>query len=97
MVMTDFEQMHGESHLHGESYSVSLWYPRQRSIKNIVIDLMDVRAADEIRVSYDFTRDGWVIEQPSQYSWEADDEVCDRGWIESAFLPAWAYEKDDEV
>lgn len=39
-----------------------LWYPRQPGRKDkIQIGLIDVRAANDIVVMYDFKRDGWVI------------------------------------
>lgn len=80
---------------HGEEMHIDLWYPRLEAspVKSLVIGLMDVRAADEIRVSYDFERDGWKIEQASTFSWEASDDVCDRDWQEIAFAPAWGREK----
>jgi hypothetical protein len=36
---------------------------------HIVLGLEHVRAADSIRMSYDFERDGWVIEQASKFEW----------------------------
>lgn len=78
----------------GDTVEVSLWYPRNEdeTVKYIECDLMDVRAADSIRVSYDFDRDGWKIEQASKFSWDVDDEVCDSDWQEVAFVEAWARE-----
>lgn len=79
----------------GDEVHIDLWYPKAdpANATALVIGLVDVRAADEIRVSYDFDRDGWKIEQASNFSWEADDEVCDRGWMEVAFVKAWGMEK----
>ena len=79
---------------YGESLHVDLWYPRNdtSTVKSIVIGLMDVRAADGIRVSYDFERDGWKIEQASTFEWDAEDEICDPDWQEVAFVKAWARE-----
>ena len=54
---------------------------------------MDVRAADNIRISYDYDRDGWVVEQSSIFEWDADDEECDEDWQEVAFVKAWEREK----
>lgn len=59
----------------------------------VEISLCDIRAADNIRVWYDFDRDGWVIEQPSISSWPAGDTVCDEGWTEAAFCPAWQFDQ----
>lgn len=76
---------------------VELWYPRNKdSAKFIVLGLVDVRAADDIRVSYDFDRDGWRIEQAGKFEWEAGDPNCgDQDWQEVAFVKAWARQKAD--
>jgi hypothetical protein len=55
---------------------------------------MHVRAADDIRIHYDFERDGYVIEQASTFTWSIDDEECDPDWQEVAFIQAWAREKN---
>jgi len=70
---------------------VDLYYPRswENPYKNIQIGLVDVRASDDIRVSYDFVRDGWVIEQGTVFEWHPTDEVCDPCWVEVAFIKAW--------
>lgn len=74
---------------------VCLEYPRNEgNPKFVEVDLMDVRAADGLRISYDFERDGWKVEQASTFSWEADDEKCDPDWQEVAFVQAWARKKD---
>ena|ERR1700679_1809666 len=78
----------------GDTATVALWYPRNEDCaKFIHVELSDVRAADGIRVSYDFDRDGWKIEQASTFSWEADDEVCDPNWQEVAFIQSWGRQK----
>lgn len=74
----------------GDTATVGLWYPRTEPVKAIEVDL--VRAADSIRVEYDFERDGWVIKQASRFEWEADDPDCDPDWQEVAFVGAWARE-----
>jgi hypothetical protein len=85
---------------YGDELHIDLWHPRvpdegngAQRIRKFVIGLMDVRAADDIRVSYDFERDGWKIEQASTFQWEADDEACDPDWQEVAFIQAWGREK----
>ena len=75
---------------------IDLWYPRNASIKSLVVGLMDVRAADSIRVSYDFKRDGWRIEQASRFEWEDEDDVCDHGWQEVSFIQAWGREEETD-
>jgi len=73
---------------------VELWYPRvEGNADRIVVGLMDVRAASDITVTYDFDRDGWVILQ---------DECTDKnGYLETvrenvevAFIPAWRMEDE---
>ena len=69
---------------------VVLEYPRNEgNPKFVEVDLMCVRSADGLRISYDFERDGWKIEQAAIFSWDAEDEKCDPDWQEVAFCPAW--------
>ena len=85
----DVEQIRRELAGFGDHVSVDLWYPGHSSIKAIHVGLMHVRAADDIRIEYDFQRDGWVIKQASRFMWMAESE-CDPGWKEVAFVQAWA-------
>lgn len=73
-----------------------LWYPRSNEVKFFQFGLMDVRASDDIRISYDFDRDGWKIEQASRFSWSCEDPICDPDWQEVSFIPAWGREETDE-
>lgn len=77
-----------------DAIHADLWYPRSENrVKAIVVGLVDVRAADDIRVTYDFDRDGWKIEQASAFQWELDDPNCGNpDWQEVAFVKAWARE-----
>lgn len=73
---------------------VEFWYPRTPGHPSILqVGLMDVRAADDIRITYDFARDGWSIQQASIFEWKADDKVMDEDWQEVAFIQAWARER----
>lgn len=72
---------------------VELWYPRNSWPNRIQVGLTDVRAADDIRISYDFARDGWKIEQASIFEWSVDDKIMDEDWQEVAFIQAWARER----
>jgi hypothetical protein len=67
-----------------DAIHVDVWYPSSDGQKYVEVGLMHVRAADDIRVSYDLERDGWVIEQ------DAQSEDGSRAWVEVAFLKAWA-------
>ena len=78
----------------GDTMHVDLWYPRSEGQdKYLTVGLMDVRSADDIRVSYDFDRDGWVVEQAQVFEWDMDDELCDPEWKEVSFVQAWASER----
>lgn len=79
----------------GNALSVELSYPRINPISHLLVALEDVRAADSIRVSYDYERDGWKIEQASTFQWNSDDKVCDPDWQEVAFVQAWGRERPD--
>lgn len=58
----------------------------------VEVGLCSVRAADSIRITYDFERDGYSVQQASTFSWSIDDRECDGDWQEVAFIQAWARE-----
>jgi hypothetical protein len=87
----------------GDELRVTLTYPPRNGDENpegkcryIEVNQESVRASDGIRLYYDYARDGFVIQQASTFSWEADDQVCDPDWQEVAFIQPWAREKEDE-
>lgn len=82
--------------VYDQTLDIDLHYPRAESknVTKVVLGLCDIRASDGIRLSYDFERDGWVIEQASIFEWEGDDEVCDPDWQEVAFVVSWGREVD---
>ena len=83
-----------EVHCYENTIHVDIHYPRSEgSITHAEIGLCDVRAADNLRINYDFDRDGWSIKQASIFRWDVDDEVCDQDWQEVAFVQAWGREK----
>jgi hypothetical protein len=74
---------------HCRTIEVNLCYPRSEDQFNAVeVGLCDTRAADNIRITYDFDRDGWSISQASIFEWDSDDEVCDPDWQEVCFIQA---------
>lgn len=88
-----------------KAITVDLWYPRiDGHITHIEVGLCDVRSADSIRISYDFERDGYKIEQASTFQSQdltglegAELEAAkdyDEDWQEVAFVQAWAREKE---
>jgi hypothetical protein len=85
-----------EARLEGDTCHIDLWYPSvEGSVKYLDIGLIAVRASDGIRVSYDFDRDGWKIEQPSVFKWAPEDKVCDLAWREVAFVQSWQFDKQE--
>ncbi len=87
---------------HDDTLSVELTYPPRtsdnpnRQVRYVEFDQESVRASDGIRVSYDYERDGYVIEQASKFEWDAADTVCDRDWQEVAFVQAWGRDTRDD-
>jgi hypothetical protein len=78
----------------GALCEVSVWYPRQieqetGDYPSIVIDLIDVRAADYLGIQYDFDRDGWVILQQPGIDRGAHVETVG-SMKEVAFVQSWA-------
>lgn len=78
-----------------ETLTAELWYPRVegKRIRFVEVGLVDVRAADSVRVSYDFERDGWKIEQAGVFEWDMDDSEQNPGWAEVAFVQAWGSQR----
>ena len=93
--MSMAEMMLKTAKQYGSEMHIDLWYPDVdgSEIKSLVVGLIDIRATDEIRISYDKQRDGWKIEQASTFIWECDDSECDPDWQEVAFVKAWARER----
>lgn len=65
-----------------------LWYPRiGDNPTEVRVGLVDVRAADDIVIRYDFDRDGWAILQ-DETRW-VDERIERVPLVEVAFIPAW--------
>lgn len=85
-----------------DTLDVELTYPPRTDSENtknqcryVLVDQESVRASDGIRLHYDYERDGWVIQQASTFSWDANDTVCDLDWQEVAFIKSWAREAEE--
>jgi hypothetical protein len=62
----------------GRELEVELFYPRELGEPSFVrVSLCCIRAADDLRISYDFDRDGWTIEKQDE----------EGAWKEAAFIP----------
>lgn len=81
----------------GESALVEFMYPDmdQEKQAQVEIGLEHVRAADSIKVTYDFERDGWVIWQASKFRFY-EGEPKDEKWREAAFCQAWQFQEDED-
>ena len=75
---------------------VDIAYPRDGSVQAVEVDLMDVRSADSLHVSYDFDRNGWVVKQATRFVWGPGEEKPDPKWKEVAFIQAWGSREDDD-
>ncbi len=79
---------------------VDLSYPSMQEggpgQKSVEINLVHVRASDGLRVSYDFSRDGWIVSQPKRGAWSADEPI-DEQWAEVGFFKSWAINVDDAM
>ncbi|WP_019998879.1 hypothetical protein [Aureimonas ureilytica] len=82
----------------GQSLNVTLTYPAisKNGCVHVVVDQESVRASDGVRLTYDYDRDGWSIQQASRFAWSSDDKVCDEDWQEVAFIQSWARAETEE-
>lgn len=77
---------------HGDEVWVVLKYPHRAvapihgRAEHIVVDQDSTRSSDGLRITYDYDRDGYVIEQ-STGAYDKDSSLV---WVESVFLKAWA-------
>ena len=83
-----------DDHYHKTTIGVDLWYPRVSArYDKIQITLMDVRAANNITIMYDFDRDGWVVLSdcidPDDKELDMDTDKTPWDLKEVAFIPAW--------
>lgn len=77
-----------------DTVEVEFLYPRSNQIKYIEVGLCDVRASDNIRISFDFDRSGWKIEQSyfNEIYKENYIEASENIWEEVGFFPNWNLE-----
>lgn len=80
--------------VHDDELYVTLLYPRTYQIKKVVVDLLDVRAADSITIQYDFDRDGWSITREIHIEHESWTEETGE-IVEVAFIPAWTLKESE--
>ena len=70
-------------------------YPRNNQIKFIEVGMCDVRTTDNIRISFDFERSGWKIEQSYINEIQMKDyiDASQNIWEEVGFFPNWNLEE----
>jgi hypothetical protein len=73
---------------------VDICYPRSNQVIGVEVGIECVRAADAIRIHYDFERDGYVIQQARIVRHDDHDEEV---WQEVYFAQAWALGDPDEA
>lgn len=74
-------------------FVVGLRYPRtDGNCRTVEVGLEDVRAADPIRIQYDFDRDGWVVLQERLVEMMEGVSAGTGRWVEVAFVQAWGQE-----
>jgi hypothetical protein len=79
----------GKPYIDGGTVHAELWYPRNAgNPTEIRVGLVDVRAADDIVIRYDFDRDGWAVFQDESRETDWGFETV-RELVEVAFIPAW--------
>lgn len=77
--------------VHGPDARFDFLYPRiGERVTSIAVGLEDVRAANDIRIQFDFDRDGWVIVSPTKFMWFDGEDLRDERLEEVAFIPAYS-------
>jgi len=79
-----------------ETQDAELWYPRNPGNReSVTVSLIDVRAADDLIISYDFDRDGWRIGMDrTRYTPGLMEVLAENE--EVAFIPAWNDKPESE-
>lgn len=62
---------------------VDLYFPKQEQFNTVELDIVSSRANDTIRITYDFSRNGWLIKKSRI---KQDIEYLYEYWEEVAFI-----------
>lgn len=81
-----FENVIVENEPGNKTNYITIMYPDRDDPQYLILNLCDVRANNGIRIHFDFERDCWVIERPTVFEWQCDDEVCDPCFEEVALV-----------
>lgn len=68
---------------------VELWYPTDAEPQQVTISLYHVRAADDVRVRFDFARNGWRVSMDRTVAIPGGGRDVVEPDVEVAFVPAW--------
>ena len=100
-VIEDWDNGYEFAYYGKDTTEFTFFYPRCNQVRFLEVDISDVRASDGVRVSYDFERDGYVIEQPCANYWFEGDEMIPSGdkreWKEVGFFQSWALEEENNA
>lgn len=81
----------------GDTLDISLTYPEitKTGCRYVHVNQESTRASDGVRLSYDYDRDGWSIQQQVQvdHGGLIDTPNPDE-WIEVAFVRSWSLMRD---
>lgn len=72
----------------GKTVAIDFWPRGDANPNRVKVCLMDTRAADNLVVEYDFSRDGWVIRMDKTREGIGHMETVEE-LAEVAFVPAW--------
>jgi len=92
----DGHKFNNEREIVSEDIHVDIWYPDRDRTPTITVGLMDVRAADDIIIEYDFEEDGYKIfmDRTVDAAWGSDVEK-EKQLV--AFIPSWNDVDHDDV
>jgi len=77
--------------VYGPAARFDFIYPRSGDrVTSIAVGLEDVRSANDIRIRFDFDRDGWVIESATKFEWVDGEDPRDERLEEVAFIPSYS-------
>jgi len=103
LIKSNYAERNFDIARYDQTLSINVTYPgwsegdSPESVRFIKVNQESVRASDGIRLSYDYQRDGWSIQQPKSREVEVSDGVFEfqQDWIETAFVQSWAL--DDPI
>ncbi|MCK2055278.1 hypothetical protein [Methylobacterium sp. 37f] len=83
--------------VYGDVLNVNLTYPNITidGCRHVHVNQESVRASDGIRLSYDYDRDGWSIQQ--QVCVDLGDRIYTPNpdeWVEVSFVQSWSLMRD---